>query len=98
MAFIQIIEFRTTRFEEVRQLGTEWEAAVGSDATARRRILGRDRNDAERCRIIVFFDSYEEAMRNSDHPVTQEFASRLAALVDGAPTFFDLDVVEDVEL
>jgi hypothetical protein len=98
MPFIQIIEYRTSRFEEVDQLGKEWEAAVGSDTTASRRILVRDRNDADRYLNIVFFDSYEEAQRNSDHPVTQEFAAKLAALVDGAPTFLDLDVVEDVEL
>ena len=98
MPFIQIIGFRTSRFREVEQLGKDWEAAVGSDTTARRRILVRDRNDADRYLNIVFFDSYEEAMRNSDHPVTQDFASKLAALVDGAPTFSDLDVVEEVEL
>jgi hypothetical protein len=98
MPFIQIIEFRTSRFVEVDQLGKDWEAAVGSDTTARRRILVRDRNDADRYLNIVLFDSYEEAMRNSDHPVTQEYAAKLAALVDGAPTFSNLDVVEDVEL
>lgn len=58
----------------------------------------RDRNDADRYLNIVYFDSYEEAMRNSEHPVTQEFAAKLAALVDGAPTFSNLDVVEEVEL
>jgi hypothetical protein len=98
MPFIQIIELRTSRFDEVDQLGKEWEAAVGSDKTARRRILVRDRNDAERYFNIVFFDSYEEAMRNSDHPVTKEYAAKLATLVDGAPSFLDLDVVEEVEL
>lgn len=98
MPFIQIIEFRTSRFGEVDQLGKDWEAAVGSDTTARRRILVRDRNDADRYLNIVYFDSYEEAMRNSEHPVTQEFAAKLAALVDGAPTFSNLDVVEEVEL
>lgn len=97
MPFIQIIEFRTSRFDEVEQLGDEWEAAVGSDTTVRRRILVRDRNDAARYLNIVFFDSYEQAMRNSDLPVTREFATKMAALVDGAPTFRDLDVVEDVE-
>lgn len=44
---------------------------------------------------IVFFDSYEEAMENSQHPVTQEFSGRLMALGDGDPTFMNLGVVED---
>jgi hypothetical protein len=43
----------------------------------------------------VFFDSYDEAMENSNHPVTQEFSQKMMALSDGAPVFYDLDVVED---
>ncbi len=45
--------------------------------------------------MIVFFDSYESAMENSNLPETQAFAESLAALLDGPPTFLDLDVVED---
>ena len=92
--FIQIIEFRTSRFDEVQQLGEEWEAAAGSDATARRRLLCRDR-DEDRYFNVVFFDSFEEAMANSDNPVTQEFSQKMMALADGPPTFYNLDVVED---
>ena len=99
MAFIQIIDYRTSKVEEVNQLGQEWEAAAAeTDSTARRRVLVRDRSDANRYLNIVFFDSYEEAMKNSDNPVTQEFAAKMAELVDSPPTFLDLDVIEDVEL
>jgi hypothetical protein len=97
MAFIQIIDIRTPKYDEVDRLGQEWEAAA-TDNTARRRIVVRDRQVADRYLIIVFFDSYEEAMQNSDDPATQEFAQKMAALVDGPPTFLDLDVIEDVEL
>ena len=95
MVFVQIIEFRTSKFDEMQQLGNEWEAAAGDDSKARRRVLCRDRNDDSRYFNIVFFDSYDEAMENSNNPVTQEFAGKLMALADGAPTFYDLDVVED---
>jgi hypothetical protein len=37
MPFIQITEYRTSRLEEVDQLGKQWEAAVGSDTIASRR-------------------------------------------------------------
>ena len=36
----------------------------------RRSIVTRDRNDPERHVLIVFFDSYESAMENSNLPET----------------------------
>ena len=97
MAFVQIIDYRTSKADEMEKLGQEWEQRAGSEGTARRRVLVSDRDNPGRYLNIVFFDSYEEAMKNSDHPVTQEFAAKMAALVDGAPTFVNLDVVEDVQ-
>jgi hypothetical protein len=58
-------------------------------------ITGADRDNAGRYLQIVFFDSYESAMENSDLPVTQEFAQKMMALSDGPPTFHNLDVVEE---
>jgi hypothetical protein len=98
MQFIQVIEFRTSQFEEMQRLGDEWEAAAASESKARRRILTRDRDDAEHYFNIVFFDSYEEAMENSNLPVTQEFSGKMMALTDGAPTFHNLDVVQSVDM
>ena len=95
MAFVQIIEFRTSKLDEVRKLGDEWEAAAAGDRLARRRLICADRNDPNHIYNIVFFDSYEEAMQNSALPVTSDFAARMMELADGAPTFHDLDVVED---
>jgi hypothetical protein len=96
MAFVQIIEFSTSRFEEVQAVGQEWEAAAGDSAKVRRRLLCRDRDQPDRYCNVVFFDSYEDAMANSDLPVTAEFSQRLMALADGPPTFHNLDVLEDV--
>jgi hypothetical protein len=42
---------------------------------------------------VTTWQRVEFAMENSDHPVTQEFATKMMALADGAPTFHDLDVV-----
>jgi hypothetical protein len=95
VAFVQIIEFRTSKFDEMQRIGNEWEAAAGDDSKARRRVLCRDRSDGSHFLNIVFFDSYDEAMENSNHPVTQEFSQKMMALADGAPVFYDLDVVED---
>ena len=95
MEFIQIIEVRTSRYDELRALDEAWEKATEGKRTARRSIVTRDRNDPDQVRIIVFFDSYESAMENSKLPETQEFASKWAELADGPPTFLDLDVIDD---
>jgi hypothetical protein len=95
MGFVQIIEFRTSKIDDMRAVGDEWEAAAGADGKARRRVLCRDRDTEGRYCNIVFFDSYEEAMENSDLPVTKEFSEKMMALADGPPTFSNLDVVED---
>jgi quinol monooxygenase YgiN len=95
MSFIQIIESRSKNFDELQALGDEFYAATEGKRTVRRSILTRDRNDPDRYLIIVFFDSYESAMENSNLPETAAFAEKQMALLDGPPTFFDLDVVED---
>ena len=64
-------------------------------STARRVVLCEDRDQPGRYLQMVFFDSYESAMANSELPITQEFAGKMGALADGPPTFFNLDVVDD---
>jgi hypothetical protein len=95
MGFVQIIEFRTSKLDEMQKVGNEWEAAAAGDTKARRRVMCADKDNPGRYFNIVFFDSYDEAMQNSNLPVTQEYSQKLMALADGAPTFYNLDVVED---
>lgn len=95
MGFVQIIEFRTSKIDEMRKVGDEWEASAGDDRKARRRVMCEDHDNPGHYFNIVFFDSYEEAMENSNLPVTQEFSQKMMALADGQPTFYNLDVVEE---
>ncbi len=95
MAFVQIIEFRTSKAEEMKRIGDEWEAAAAGASKTRRRVLCQDRDQPGRYLNIVFFDSYEAAMENSNLPVTQEFSQKMMGLADGAPTFYNLEVVDD---
>lgn len=95
MGFVQIIEFRTSKLDDMERVGSEWEAAAGADRKARRRVLCKDRDSDDRYFNVVFFDSYEEAMENSEMDETQQFSRKLNELVDGQPTYFDLDIVED---
>lgn len=95
MEFIQIIETRMSDVEPLLALDDEWEKATEGKRTARRSIVTRDRNDPERHLVIVFFDSYEEAMKNSQLPETQDFAAKADALTEAPAVFHDLDVVAD---
>ena len=56
MAFVQIIEYRSSRFDEMQEVDAEWEAAAGDDTTVRRLIVGRDHDDPERYMTVAFFD------------------------------------------
>lgn len=95
MTFIQIIEGHTDQFDEMTALGDAWEQATEGRRTARRALTTRDRNDPSHFVTLVFFDSYESAMENSNLPETQELSGKMAALLTDEPTFHDLDVVVD---
>jgi hypothetical protein len=95
MAFIQIVELDTENYDAIGALEAEWEAGTKGRTTAQRSIVCRDRQNPSRHLVIVFFDSYEAAMKNSELPETSEFAERMADLVTGQPSFHDLDVLED---
>lgn len=94
MAFIQIIEGHTSRADELTALTQQIEES-STDRTVRRSIRTQDRDDPSRFVVVVFFDSYESAMENSNLPETQEFSAKMMELLDGPPTFYNLDVVED---
>jgi quinol monooxygenase YgiN len=95
MAFVQIIEMQTSKFDEVKAVGDDWEAAIGDARTAVRRVLCKDRDNPGHYVNIVFFDSYESAMENSDHAATQELSAKMADLLDAPPRFHNLDVVDE---
>jgi hypothetical protein len=95
MQFIQIIELRTTRIDELTALEREWEQATEGKRTLRRSILARDRNDPDRHLVLAFFDDYDSAMANSALPETGELGEKQSALLDAPIAFTDLDVIQD---
>jgi quinol monooxygenase YgiN len=56
--------------------------------------ITQDRDRPNHYITVAEFESYEKAMENSNNPATQEFAAAMAKLVDGEPTFINLDVVD----
>jgi hypothetical protein len=95
MAFVQIIEFRTSDADRARRVNDDWWRATEGKRTVRRELLARDRSDPGRYFAVVFFDSFESAMENSGLPETQAAAQQYAKMSDGPPVFHDLEVVED---
>ncbi|CAN7197644.1 hypothetical protein [Arthrobacter sp. LjRoot14] len=91
--FVQIIEFQTSRIEEIEQLGRPSRTEGGTPSTFRRIVATADRDRPGTYFTIVDFDSYESAMENSNRPETSEFAAKMAALCDGPLIFRNLDVM-----
>jgi len=94
MKFVQIIEFQTSRIDEMLALDAQWQAATTGKRSATAVSITEDRDRPNFYVWMIEFPSYEDAMRNSALPETQDFAKRLMALADGPPTFRNLDVVE----
>jgi len=94
MGFMQIIEFRTSDIDEVQRIHDEWQTATEGKRTSTQQLLARDHTDPDRYFAVVFFDSYESAMKNSDLPETRGAAEQYMKATDGPPVFYDLDVLE----
>ena len=92
--FVQVIEFKTSRIDEVRKLATDLRRQHGS-GTVLRGVVTEDRDRPGYYLNIVEFESYESAMRNSERVEVTEFAGRMAALCDEPPRFYNLNVLED---
>ena len=92
MAFVQIIEFTTTRVDEVLDLMDEWVTRTEGKRKTGRSLLSADRDNPNTYVQVVEFPTYEQAMQNSSLPETSEFAERLNKLCDGPPSFRNLDV------
>jgi hypothetical protein len=97
--FIQVIEFQTSRIEEIEALLEKFrDDNVGrGDMLVQRGISTADRDRPGYYLNIVEFDSYEAAMENSNRPETSEFAAKLGELCDGPAKFYNLDVRQTME-
>lgn len=89
--FVQIIQFKTSRFDELQKLADDYDLNAG-DNTARRVNICEDRDNPGTYYNIVEFDSYESAMQNSQRPEVGQFAEQMQKLCDGPPKFHNLDV------
>ena len=93
--FVQIIEFSTSRIDEVQAAGDEWREATKGQTTASWEIVAADRDQPNRYMLIVSFPSYDDAQKNNELPATATVAEKMAKLCDGEPIFRNLDVMSE---
>jgi uncharacterized protein (DUF1330 family) len=99
MKFVQIVEFETGRIEEMQKLAEDADKRMaGRSGGPTHRLVLHDRNKPNHYLVVIEFDSYEDAMRNSNDPETTKMAEQMAALCTRPPSFTDCDVREMTEL
>ncbi|GGV84524.1 hypothetical protein GCM10015535_29470 [Streptomyces gelaticus] len=98
MRFVQVIDCKTERFEDMDRLMDRWAEQTRGTRTATHSLVGKDRSDGSHYVEIVEFPSYQDAMANSGLPETERIFQEMVALCDGMPTITDLDVVRDEQL
>jgi hypothetical protein len=95
--FVQIIEYQTSRIEEVAALGNEFREQMAKGQEGPKPLGGTITADKDRAGYylsLVEFESYEAAMEATNRPETQEFFGRLSQLMDGPTKFYNLEVVQ----
>jgi uncharacterized protein (DUF1330 family) len=90
--FVQIMELKTSRIDEVEAFSKKMQEERGDDLLATKGTITADRDRPGYYLVIVEFDSYEEAMKNSNDPATGKYAEQMGALLDEPPKFYNLDV------
>ena len=95
--FVQIMEFDTSRIEELEAFSKKMHEERGDALLASRATITADRDRSGHYYIVVEFDSFEVAMRNSNDPETAKYAAQMGEFLDGPPTFHNLDVVMVME-
>lgn len=94
MSFIQIINFKSDRIDEIEQMRGDWINRSAGDRSAIELHIGQNRDVENAFTAVVLFPSYEEAMENSSLPATQEFAAKMTKLCLEPPQYVNLDVIE----
>jgi hypothetical protein len=70
---------------------------MGDETTVRRAAVCVDRDDPSFTVLFIEFDSYEEAMANSEYETTQDAAAKVEES-SGGITFRKLDVVQVLDI
>ena len=89
--FIQVMQGKSSKRAEVRELGSRWQDEVGAGPGFLGATFGF--TDDDDWFGVVRFESREAAMSNSERPETGEFSAKMGELMDGPVEFHDSDDV-----
>ncbi|MET9957479.1 ester cyclase [Streptomyces sp. NPDC006326] len=98
MTFVQIVDYETSRPEDLNEVLDRYLAKTNGKRTVTHSVIAKDRESDTHYVDVVEFPSYEEAMKNSHLPETDQMFQEMVALCDGMPRFTNLDVVRDEHL
>jgi len=94
--FVQTVAYTTSKPDEMRALGDEFNREnPDSPGMVSVRLL-KDRDRENTYLLVAEFDSYEQAMENSARPEVDAFAKRMAELADGPPAFANYDLIHEM--
>jgi len=95
-SFIQIIEYSSSNIDEISKLAEDFREKRSAEGPGgpTMGLITASKDQPGRYMTIVEFPSYEAAMENSNHTLTQEFSQRMSELCDGPPTFYNLDLID----
>jgi len=98
MKFVQIVEFQTTRLDEVLALDQKWRDATMGKRTATAMTIAKDRDKPDTYLMLIEFPSYDAAQQNNELPETQSIAQEMQQLSSAPAVFRNLDVMEQRDL
>jgi len=90
--FVQIIEYKTSRIDEVDKMLDEFVSSTEGKRTTTRVTSAADRDRPNTYLDIVEFPSWDDAQKNNELPEVQRISEQMSKLCDGPPNFRNLDV------
>jgi quinol monooxygenase YgiN len=97
MPYIQLVEFDTRhKTEDVRGAMDAWLDATRGQRALRMAVVAADHDRPNHYWELLEFASEEDAAKNAELPETKAAFEKWSSLLEGEPTFHNLDVVEQV--
>lgn len=99
MQYIQLVEFNTNYpVEEVKQALDAWLETSRGKRTLHMAVVAADHDHPNHYWELLEYASEQDAVKTTELPETKAAFERWSSLLDGEPTFHNLDVVEQVDV
>lgn len=97
MQYIQLVEFSTNHpVDEVKQALDAWLETSRGKRTLHMVVVAADHDRPNHYWELLEYTSEQDAVETAELPETKAAFERWSSLIDGVPTFHNLDVVEQV--